>query len=462
MSARDIAVASTSLAELFSGKTIAASDGNDVRGRLHIPEYQRPYRWGVEQFQRLINDLTQFFGATAQKKCDFYLGSIVLHQQGRQLNIIDGQQRLTSLLLIAHQLGEVRLAGCMSFSAPESQQQIQTNLRWLQRQTCPAVDFARINVTLVVTHSEDDAYRFFETMNTGGVRLNGPQIIKAHHLRSIVPEQQDKFARKWEAMGNLDRLVDMVMKVRCWETLRWRQLSSHRNKPRVREEIVLELAELAGSGDVDVAYVLTWVDRAGGQRRPGPAVDRYAMRQPLEAGVNSIHFLLYLHQLRTKLMGDSHLRAFQQAYDGLVVKARGSDYLQNLYDSALLFYASRFGTANLFEASLWLFRSVYSPRLTNEKMVRESTVQSFSFTTPVLDWIAASFNHRQFMLFLQGHAYVVDAHNLDAGTVKGKFVMSVKNWFKLELPADDASIAQVYDALLRDAIRQAVLREQQQ
>lgn len=136
--------------------------------------------------------------------------------------------------------------------------------------------------------------------------------------------------------------------------------------------------------------------------------------------------------------------------------------MKKLYDSTLLLYASRFGTENIYEASLWLFRSVYSPRLTNEKMVRESTVQSFVFNTPILDWINASFNHRQMMEFLQNHRYDVDEHNIAANTVKGKFIMGVKDWFKLDLPADNVLLAQEYDAVLQAAIKQAVLIERMQ
>ena len=459
MGSRGIAVASTSLVKLFRGKSIVANDHGHVRGRLHIPEYQRPYRWGVDQLQRLTSDLSQFFGTAAQTQCHFYLGTIVLHQDAGKLNIIDGQQRLTSFLLLAHCLGKGDLASCLKFSAPESQQQIQANLRWLQQQACPVVNFSRVNVTLVVTHSEDDAYRFFETMNTGGVRLNGPQIIKAHHLRAVAAREQDHYAKEWEAMDDLDGLVDMVMKVRYWEKLRWRELSSYRNKSRVRDEIVLELAELAGTEDSDLAYVHAAVVRADGVRQPRLAKADYAMRQPLNAGSNSIHYLQYLHELLAQLMEVPRLQTFQNAYKALVVDAGGSDYLKKLYDSTLLFYASRFGTENLYEASLWLFRSVYSPRLTNEKIVRESTVQSFASNTPILDWIGASFNHRQLIQFLQSHHYDVDEHNLAANTVKGKFVMRVKEWFELKLPTDDVSLAQMYDTALREAIKETVLKE---
>lgn len=458
MGSRTIAVASTSLDDLFRGKPILGSQHRRIQGRLHIPEYQRPYRWGVEQLQRLKSDLSQFFNTATP--CDFYLGTIVLHKEAGKLNIIDGQQRLTSLLLLAHRLGKDDLAGCLEFSAPESQDQIQANLRWLAQQACPLIDFARVNVTLVVTDSEDDAYRFFETMNTGGVRLNGTHIIKAHHLRAVASQEQDRYAKAWEAMVGLETLVAEVMTVRYWEKLRWRPLSSERNKARMRDEIVLELAEQTGTEDGDLAYMQAAVACEESVPRAWPAESRYAMRQPLDAGVNAIHYLQYLHALRAQLHGAMGLPAFQAAYKALVLEARGSGYLRKLYDSTLLFYVSRFGTDKLYEASLWLFRSVYLPRLANEKMVRESTVQSFAFETPILDWIGTSFNHRQLMQFLQNHRCEVDSHNLAPNTVKGKFVMCVKEWFKLDLPADHVLLAQAYDGALCAAIRQAVLAEQ--
>lgn len=54
-----IAVASCSLAKLFSNQAIQASDGSWIEGVLSIPEYQRPYRWGEEQIKRLLKDYQQ-------------------------------------------------------------------------------------------------------------------------------------------------------------------------------------------------------------------------------------------------------------------------------------------------------------------------------------------------------------------------------------------------------------------
>lgn len=137
----DIVVASTSVAELLGGESIVGSDGGSIEGRLNIPEYQRPYRWQIKHLQRLLKDLTEYFAPPAGStppKHDFYLGSVIVHQTrepGRrkdQLNIIDGQQRLISLALLAHLLGDRVLANGLLLASPESQMRAQQNLNWLK------------------------------------------------------------------------------------------------------------------------------------------------------------------------------------------------------------------------------------------------------------------------------------------------------------------------------------------
>lgn len=467
----NIVVASCSLADLFSGGAVQASDDSWVNGKLHLPEYQRPYRWTERELGRLVEDLQQFFGSELPDH-DFYLGSIILHQTNssdaasvQQLNIIDGQQRLTSMALLAHCLaaqGVVLPVPHMEFRAPESQNRIRANLQWLTGQkNLPKINFEHINITLVVTRSEDDAYRFFETQNTGGVRLNGPDIIKAHHLRAIERPRQNDYARLWEEMGALEPLVDIVMKARHWQILEFRELASHRQPSLVRTEVVTELAENIIDQPEDLAYRLVqFVHNASGWSQ-NLAAGGYAMRQPLNAGVNTIHYLQYFHSLRQKLLVETNelgLEAFHKTYKSLVVEASGSAYLQKLYDSAILLYASQFGYKRLFEASLWLFRVVYSPRLINEKTVRESSVQSFVKKTPLLDWIAFSHDHTQLMGYLRGFTYVVDSSNLSTNgkSIKTRFVDYVAKTLQMALPEEMEAKAAKYDSQLVDAILRCI------
>lgn len=69
-----------------------------------IPEYQRPYAWEEEHIQTLLDDLWSFAltdEASSDSKENYFLGSVVSYsnENGEQ-EIIDGQQRITSLFLL--------------------------------------------------------------------------------------------------------------------------------------------------------------------------------------------------------------------------------------------------------------------------------------------------------------------------------------------------------------------------
>ncbi|MFY4840916.1 DUF262 domain-containing protein [Aliarcobacter butzleri] len=72
-----------------------------------IPEYQRPYVWGVDQINDLLDDIS--FAQQQNKDSEYFLGSIVFQKKliknsdGTEYienDLLDGQQRLTTLLLL--------------------------------------------------------------------------------------------------------------------------------------------------------------------------------------------------------------------------------------------------------------------------------------------------------------------------------------------------------------------------
>ncbi len=68
-----------------------------------IPDYQRPYTWDEEQCENLWNDLIETFqeGEAADDKLKpYFLGSLVVYKENNSYYVVDGQQRLTSLLLL--------------------------------------------------------------------------------------------------------------------------------------------------------------------------------------------------------------------------------------------------------------------------------------------------------------------------------------------------------------------------
>ena len=68
-----------------------------------IPEYQRPYAWSSEQAETLFEDIWEFATTTGglYKNGTYFLGSIVsFENEFMEQEIIDGQQRITSLFLL--------------------------------------------------------------------------------------------------------------------------------------------------------------------------------------------------------------------------------------------------------------------------------------------------------------------------------------------------------------------------
>jgi len=65
-----------------------------------IPIYQRPYKWGTEQVEQLWEDLCE---AYESDEPNYFLGSVITakpQESSTYLDIVDGQQRLTTLLIL--------------------------------------------------------------------------------------------------------------------------------------------------------------------------------------------------------------------------------------------------------------------------------------------------------------------------------------------------------------------------
>lgn len=70
-------------------------------GFFKIPNYQRYYSWDEEQLQRFMLDLDEY-------NQEYYLGHFLFEsKQENRFNIIDGQQRLTTILLFLRSLYEI-------------------------------------------------------------------------------------------------------------------------------------------------------------------------------------------------------------------------------------------------------------------------------------------------------------------------------------------------------------------
>lgn len=76
----------------------------DIAGEFFVPAYQRGYRWTDHEVRQLLDDIRESDGAT------YYLQPIVVKDRGNgSWELVDGQQRLTTLYLIFRYLALTHL-----------------------------------------------------------------------------------------------------------------------------------------------------------------------------------------------------------------------------------------------------------------------------------------------------------------------------------------------------------------
>lgn len=245
---------------------------------FRIPVYQRPYAWDLEHVGELFDDLV-----TAMELGDdepYFLGSIVLIKHGDEptSNVVDGQQRLTTLTMLLCVLRELtegpwpmslddrirqradvatarpeivrlqlrerdqgffhthvqtqgsmdRLLGGSLTTTTDSQDRIVENATYLYRQVerlsmdrriqLAKFMISRCYLVVVTTDSQSSAYRIFAVMNDRGLDLEPTDILKAEITGSIEDEtSRAAYAHKWEVVEESlgrDRFADLFSHIR--------------------------------------------------------------------------------------------------------------------------------------------------------------------------------------------------------------------------------------------------------
>ncbi|OOX92347.1 hypothetical protein BOP99_07510 [Campylobacter coli] len=231
-----------SLKELVCGKI---SDQNDQKSEifskdrfsLNIPDYQRPYTWGIEQVKILLKDISEQVNKNDQK---YLLGSLILHKNNEnKFNIVDGQQRLTTLALILKVLcgsnqercNEYKIGnflGEIKYSHNESKYHIKENYEYIKtyfesyNEKYKFLTYLLDNIEFicVLAPSEDDAFLFFDSANSKGKALKSYDLIKAFHLHSL-KKRQKNYAMFFENLAKDEKKItilfdELLAPARAW------------------------------------------------------------------------------------------------------------------------------------------------------------------------------------------------------------------------------------------------------
>lgn len=187
---------------------------------LRVPGYQRPYRWTTRNVADLLGDI-----GTAIEEADRYpgyryrIGSVILHRNEADgcLDIVDGQQRVLTLLLVMLRLDSAAsfpLLDNATFSNRETQANMRANFEfigdWVGYQPDAwrgraARAFADTLEAVVITVDRvEEAFQLFDSQNTRGRSLDPHDLLKAFHLRAM---REDRYGMRhvvtrWEGFSS--------------------------------------------------------------------------------------------------------------------------------------------------------------------------------------------------------------------------------------------------------------------
>lgn len=201
-----------------------------------IPLYQRAYAWEDKQLIQLIEDISD-----VSDDANYYIGALIVSRQSGKFEVVDGQQRLTSLYLLLNCLG-VEVKNTLTFACRDKSNYTLKNIRELLLENRSKLDMERVEPSIQhgvdilkeelnkPQYSKDDLLRklakviiyrievpentdlnrYFEIMNTRGEQLEQHDILKAT-LMGYLPDHRDKaiFARIWDACSDMTGYVQM-------------------------------------------------------------------------------------------------------------------------------------------------------------------------------------------------------------------------------------------------------------
>ena len=140
-----------------------------------IPDYQRPYAWGKDQCETLWEDIFEFAfpGNDRDKFKDetdqYYLGPIVTFKnEAAQLEVIDGQQRLTTLMLLLRAFYN-RFADMQDNKAVRTREAIGKCIWKTDAFGEPDMHTLKINSEVATDNDKDE---FLNILKTGGANVN--------------------------------------------------------------------------------------------------------------------------------------------------------------------------------------------------------------------------------------------------------------------------------------------------
>lgn len=250
---------------IFNSELLCLKDVSEYN--FSIPTYQRPYVWGDEQLKKIIDDFYKSY--LQDKESPYYISTLITKdngENGKQAELIDGQQRFTTLWLIALVISrltedsdikeflrkddklrisfEIRseVYDYLNYLLEENQQtkgkivkdiesypylkNITKAVKSIEGFLIDALSAKKDNLSFEdelknfgdfiyskvffiknTTPPNTDLNKLFSTINNSGIQLEQSDIVKANLLK-VIGEEKVLYSRIWEACENMNNFFE--------------------------------------------------------------------------------------------------------------------------------------------------------------------------------------------------------------------------------------------------------------
>lgn len=395
---------------------------------IYIPEYQRPYKWTIINVIQLLNDITAHKNSQAYR-----IGTIVFHREKdktglEKLNIVDGQQRLYTLSLIALALQQnentredtakiIRDKGVLSMlKLPVkhivSRDNLAINFKEIQREVAKfdadaiRFFFKSCEVVTIALNTVSEAFQFFDSQNARGKDLEPHDLLKAFHLREmkeIPSSRKQDIISIWEGADEDKKLAPLfaenLFRVKAW----CRHKSGRyfgKNDNYLFKGIQISSDQ---SFPYSKAYTMNhfFIEEYNGY--PHRAIDNrvlefpFQLDQPIINGQRFFDMVGHYSKLMDLIVATEDKDTLEKDDIFFVPKKpksnifkilnalatydkrtrQGDRYVRTLFNNALLYYIDKFGVEMLEENIVKLFVWSYSLRL-NMQAVKLASMDNYT------------------------------------------------------------------------------------
>lgn len=392
------------------------------RMKLSIPIYQRPYVWSTDNVEQMLSDIKK---SMDHGKESYRLGSIILHEN----NIVDGQQRVTTLSLVRLALQEKQNAdypnGCeLKYNHTLSFQHIRENYSYI-KSWLPKVsnisEFAEYlemhceYVVLQITGKDSlsMAFKLFDSQNGRGKQLEAYNLLKAYHLRAMENMPSDdkiKCDREWEkatrysSFPNSDDTYDILKHLfdeqlyrsRVWSRNRsaWaftkKQIGEFKgmmidkfNTPKYpfqNQQLLLYMTEKFYQSFLQG----TMPTRTRFSDNDDTCINPFtSISQPIVNGRDFFSYIQTYAEIYKRLfieLDTYQLREFKQFYKEYCIQydchwRRGDNYVREMYKSLILYLFDKFGEDVLNKYYKTLYLLAYIVRRANGRVFYQTVAK---------------------------------------------------------------------------------------